>query len=124
MKDMLSSEKPAKMLKVAKQKGFSDLAQKASYYIIHPTLGKAKSLLDISKEVYHSLVNSAIEKPQIMFTWEKAVNALKKGDFKVAEKSFDSLEKEIKQVEKTSKSQKEKAFKRFREHQKKKKANQ
>ncbi len=122
MKDMLSSEKPAKMLKIAKQKGFGDLVETAGAYIIHPTIGKAKLAYDVSKNAFQSLVNAAIDKPQLMFTWEKGVDALKKGNFQAAEKSFASLESQVKQVEKSRPlSQKEEAFKRFREHQKKKK---
>ncbi len=122
MKDMLSSENPAKMLKVAKQRGFTDLVETAGAYIIHPTIGKAKLAYSVSKNAFQSLVNAAIDKPQLMFTWEKAVDALKKGNFQAAEKSFASLDKQVKEVEKSRPlSQKEEAFKRFREHQKKNK---
>ncbi len=125
MKDMLSSEKPAKMLNVAKQRGFKDLVETAGAYIIHPTVGKAKLAYDVSKKQFNSLINSVIDKPQLMITWEKGVDALKKGNFQAAEKSFSSLESKVKETEKARPlSQKEEAFKRFREHQKKKKANQ
>ena len=120
MKDMLSTEKPAKMLKVAKQKGFSDLVETAGAFIIHPTIGKLKLAYSVSKEAVKSLVNASIDKPQLMFTWEKGLDALKKGDFKAAEKSFNTLNKEVQKVEKlTPVLHKEKALKRFIDHKKK-----
>eukprot|EP00919_Chromeraceae_sp_WS-2016_P055012 GHVR01130790.1.p1 GENE.GHVR01130790.1~~GHVR01130790.1.p1 ORF type:complete len:568 (+),score=88.33 GHVR01130790.1:1144-2847(+) len=91
MKDMLSYEQPAKMLKIAKQKGFSDLAKTAGAYIIHPTVGKAKLSYDVSKNTYKSLMNSFIDKPQLLNVWEKGVIQLKAGKFSEAEKTFNKL---------------------------------
>ncbi len=115
MKDLLSSEKPAQMLKVAKQKGFGDLVETAGAFIIHPTIGKAKLAYDVSKRSYQSLVNALIDKPQYMFTLENGLDALKKGNFKSAEKSFNTLEKDVKTAERS----RVEALGKFREHQKK-----
>ncbi len=115
MKDLLSSEKPAQMLKVAKQKGFSDLVETAGAFIIHPTIGKAKLAYDVSKRAYQSLVNALIDKPQYMLTLEKGLDALKKGDFTAAEKSFKSLDENVKKLEES----RVEALGKFREHQKK-----
>lgn len=115
MKDLLSTEKPAQMLKIAKQKGFSDLVETTGAFIIHPTIGKAKLAYDVSKKSYRSLVNAFIDQPQYMFTLEKGLNALKKGDFTEAEKSFNSLEKDVKKLEES----RVKALGKFSEHLKK-----
>lgn len=95
MKDMLSSEKAAKMLKVAKQKGFGDLVETAGAFIIHPTLGKIKLGINVSKSAYKNLVNSFIDKPQIGITWERGIKNLEKGKFAEAEKDFKILRKEV-----------------------------
>ena len=94
MKDMLSTEKAAKMLKIAKQKGFSDLVENAGHFIIHPTLGKAKIGYDFAKKIYKGLVNSFLDKPQFEINWRSAVEDLKNAKFEAAQKKFIQLKKE------------------------------
>ncbi len=115
MKDLLSSEKPAQMLKVAEQMGFGDLVETAGSFIIHPAFGKAKLAYTVTKRGYQSMVNAFIDKPQYMLTLEKGLDALKKGNFTAAEKSFNTLEKEVKASEKS----RVEALRKFNEHRKK-----
>lgn len=93
MKDMVSTEKPFKMLKIAKQKGFSDLVENAGHFIIHPTLGKAKIGYDFGKKAYKGLVNSFLDKPQFEISWRSAVDDLKNAKFESAQKKFIHLKK-------------------------------
>lgn len=100
MKDMLSTEKPFKMLKIAKQKGFEDLVKTAGAYIIHPKLGKAKLAFGAGKNLYRNITNALLDKPQIISTWENGIKSLKNGDFKKAEKEFSKLDKDVKSIKK------------------------
>ncbi len=95
MKDMVSSEVPYKMLKVAKTKGWGDLAETAGAFIIHPTLGKAKIGIQAAKQTYKSIMNAMLDKPQIAVTWKRAVDDLKKGNFEAATKGFEALKEEV-----------------------------
>lgn len=95
LKDMLSTEKAAKMLKIAKQKGFGDLVENAGHFIIHPTIGKTKIGYDFAKKAYKGLVNSFLDKPQFQLNWKSAVDDLKNAKFETAQKKFMALKKEI-----------------------------
>lgn len=97
-KDMLTSESGYKMLRVAQKKGLEDFVKSASSYFIHPNLAKFKVGLDIAKRGYRSAVNAILDEPKIAFTWKKAVDDLKKGDFKSSQKGFENLDKEVKTV--------------------------
>lgn len=92
--DMLTTENPHKMLKIAKEKGYGDLAKTASAYILSPKIASIKGGADAIKYAYRGLMNAMLEKPKIGINFKKAVNDLKKGDFKSAEKEFASLQKE------------------------------
>lgn len=91
MKDMLTSEAPYKMLKVAKTKGWGDLFETAGAYILHPSLGKAKLAYNVGKNTFKSLMNSMLDKPQLAITWKRGVDNLKKGNFQAAAKEFEDL---------------------------------
>jgi hypothetical protein len=95
MKDMLTSEAPYKMLKVAKSKGFDDLFKAGMGYIIHPNIGKTKAILDSLKYSYNGLLNAMLDKPKLGLTFRKAVDDLKKGDFKSAEQEFKIVNAEV-----------------------------
>lgn len=95
MKDLLQSETPYGMLKLAKQRGWGELAETAGAYIVHPTFGKAKLGYEVTKRTYKALINSLLDKPQLTFQWNQAVNDLKKGNFATAEKEFSILDKEV-----------------------------
>lgn len=94
MKDLMSTEKANSMLKVAKAKGFGELAEIGLGYVIHPTLGKAKIAYGITKGAFKQGMEMLLDKPQLAIRWDRGVKAFKKGDFKTAEKEFQFLEKE------------------------------
>lgn len=98
IKDMLTSETPYKMLKVAKDKGWIDLYKIAGSYILHPKLGFAKLGWDAIKTGYRSLINTMLDKPKISFKFGEAVKDLKAGKFQQAENAFNKLNEEIKVV--------------------------
>lgn len=98
MKDMLTSEAPYKMLKIAKEKGWQDLFQTGLGYVLHPKIGQVKAGIDATKYVYRGLLNSMLDKPQIGMNFKKAVMDLKKGDFKAADKEFKALHGQIETV--------------------------
>ncbi len=95
MTDLMSTEKANKMLKVAKDKGFKDLAETAGAYLIHPNFGYAKTLYKVGKAGYKKIIQSLLDKPQLIKTWDGGVKAFKKGDFKKAETIFKDLEAEV-----------------------------
>ena len=95
MKDMMESESAYKMLRVAQDKGFSELVSVSTHYLIHPKLGATKVALSAAKKGWKLLMNSMLDKPQIAIKWRDAVKDLKKGDFKKAEKEFKALQGEI-----------------------------
>ncbi len=92
MKDMITSEVPYKMLKIAKSKGFfKDTAETVGAFILHPTLGKAKLGIQTAKRASNELMNSMLDKPKLSLSFQKAVKELKKGDFAASEKSFKKI---------------------------------
>ena len=99
MKDMLSSEVPYKMLKLAKQKGWQDMFETAGAFILHPTLGKAKLGYEAGKKGLRFLMNSFLDKPRVGITWKRGVENLKKGNFAQADKDFNILNNEVVKAE-------------------------
>lgn len=99
MKDMLKTEKPYQMLKVAKEKGWGSLASTASSYILHPKFAMTKLAVEAAKETYNNLFNFILDKPKYTLVWENAVESLKKGDFKNADKYFSKLNDSINNFE-------------------------
>lgn len=95
MKDLTSSEKAYKMLKVAEKKGFEDLAKSAGAYFIHPKLGFAKSGFDVAKGTWNYLINSLLDKPKNTLILKDAIKDLKNGKFKSAEQGFKSLQQAL-----------------------------
>lgn len=93
MKDMLSSESAYNMLKVAKSKGFDDLAKTGIGYIVHPKIGLTKAAWDTAKGSYKSTMNLLLDNPKYAITWKNGIDSLKKGDFSDAQKSFSILDK-------------------------------
>lgn len=96
MKDMLTSEAPYKMLKVAKEKGYGDIVKTLMAYHVSPEFGYAKAAIDASKYAYKYLMNSILDKPKLAITWKKAIDEVKKGHFAKAEKSLYSIDEEMK----------------------------
>lgn len=95
VKDMLTSETPYKMLKVAKSKGFEDLFKTGLAYFLHPKIGAAKLGIDVAKKSYKGLINSLLDKPQLTIKFKKGLDNLKKGNFVEAEKELNALKGEI-----------------------------
>lgn len=100
VKDMLTSETPYKMLKVAKGKGFEDLFKTGLSFFLHPKIGAVKLGLDVAKNSYKGLVNSFLDKPQLTVRFKKGLDNIKKGNFAEAEKELTALKGEIEITEK------------------------
>lgn len=94
LKDMLTSEAPYKMLQVAKKKGFGDLVNTATAYLLSPKLGAAKTLFTASKESYKFLMNSLLDKPKLTFDLRKGFQEIKTGKFEKATQTFNKIEEE------------------------------
>jgi len=104
-KDFMSTEKAYKMMKVAKEKGYVDLAKTGISYLIHPKLAATKVGIGMAKGAYQSLWQSLLDKPQMAVIWDKGIKAFQKGDFSTAEKQFNKMEES-----------RVKAFKKFKEN--------
>jgi hypothetical protein len=104
MKDLLETETPYKMLKVAQKKGYEELFKTGLSYVIHPNLGIAKVGYDIGKNTFKAAMNAIRDKPKLAITWEKGLSDLKKGNFKSAEKNFKALKEEVEAIPKEQKS--------------------
>lgn len=113
-KDLLSKEQAHNMMKTAKSKGYSELAQTGLAYVINPNLGYAKMGLDISKLTYKKIWEALLDKPQLAVKWEKGLQSFKKGDFASAEKQFDIVSKEVENISQTEMKRQE-TLKKFNE---------
>lgn len=92
-KDLLSTELPYKMLKVAEKQGFMDLSKHALNYFIHPKIGITKFGYDVGKNAWRILVNSMLDKPQLVFEFRTGIKNLNAGKFAEAEKQFEKITK-------------------------------
>jgi|SRR5271166_5133999 len=97
MKDLMSTEQASKMMKVATEKGFGDLAKTAGAYILHPSIAKGKLLYGTSKSIYKKLYESLLDKPQLSIKWDKGLKEFKKGNFSEAQTAFNEIQKHISQ---------------------------
>ncbi len=86
--DLMSTEKAYKYMKAAQNSGQNELANTMGAYMVSPALGKAKTISKFAKGGYRAIYDFLLDKPKIAITWDKAINAAKKGDFKAAEKEF------------------------------------
>lgn len=93
MNDLLSTEKGHKLLKHAQAKGWDDLAKTAGAYVLHPTAAQAKFGWDTLKGGYKKIFEMLLDKPQIGLTWDRGINAMKRGDYKAATTEFSALKK-------------------------------
>lgn len=91
-KDLMSTEKAHKMMNVAKEKGYKELAITGFSYLLHPKIAAAKIGYGMTQGAYKALWESVIDKPQLAITWDKGVKAFQKGDFVTAEKAFNKME--------------------------------
>lgn len=95
LKDLSSSKKPYQMLKVAKEKGFGDLASTASLYMFSQKLGALKTAKNIGMAAWKMMMNAMLDKPRLAFKFKKAIDELSDGKFPEAARDFSILEKEI-----------------------------
>ncbi len=111
VEDMLTAERPYKMMREAREKGFGDLAISAKAYLVNPKLGYVKAGIDAARAAYRGLFNFTLDKPQIGINFTKAVQDLKKGDFKAAEQGFKTVQAELESTPKQAKAEPAKAAK-------------
>lgn len=95
VEDMLTAERPYKMMREAQDKGFGDILLTAKAYLFNPKLGYAKVGFDALRFGYRSLFNATLDKPRIGFNFTKAVKELKEGNFKAAERDFKEVQAEV-----------------------------
>jgi len=114
MKDLLSTETPYKMLKVAEKKGYYDLAKDAVAYVIHPKLGLAKTAYESAKSAYKWSTDALLDKPKLTLTWKSGIDNLKKGKFAEAEKDFNKLKSQTEDFQK-SEGKRVESLKKFNE---------
>lgn len=95
IEDMLTAERPYKMMREAQSKGMGDFVLTAKSYLLSPKLGYAKAGFDALRFSYRALFNATLDKPQIGLKFTKAVENLKKGDFKAAAKGFEEVKKQV-----------------------------
>ncbi len=96
MTDMLTSEKPYKMLKIAKSNGFwKEAAQTGILSYLSPKAAITKLGYKGGKEGFKFLMNSLLDKPKLTIKLNRAVQDLKKGDFAAAEKGFKEVDAEL-----------------------------
>lgn len=95
IEDILTAERPYKMMREAQSKGFGDLVLSAKAYLVSPKLGYAKAAIDAARFSYRALFNATLDKPQLGLKFTKAVKELNAGDFKAAEQNFKAVEAEV-----------------------------
>lgn len=111
VQDLVKSERPYQMLKVARSKGYKDLADTAMAYVLSPKAAALKFTHGKATGGWKYLRNLMLDKPSTTLVWKKGIDDLKKGNFDAATKSFKILDDEIKkesnyrQESKTSKTQ-------------------
>lgn len=114
MGDLMSTEQASKLMKQAQAKGFEDLAKSATAYLIHPKVGAAKTGYQALKGGYNAIFEMLLDKPQLAVTWDRGINAMKAGNFKVAEKEFSKV-KEAKTVFDKKEASRIEALRKFKE---------
>jgi hypothetical protein len=100
MKDILTTETPYKMLKVAKENGFGEFFSHALAFVVHPKIGKAWAIIDSARKGFRTIINRLLDKPKLVVDWKRGVDNLKKGNFKAAAKDFEALKAEIEVLDK------------------------
>jgi len=97
-KDFMSTEKAHKMMKVAQEKGYGELAITGLSYLLHPKLAMTKVGIGLAKGSYKALWEAILDKPQLSITWDKGIKSFEKGNFVEAEKQFKKLDQEVERV--------------------------
>lgn len=93
MNDLMTKEEAFKLMKNAESKGFfKDAGQHAVTFFISPKLEAAKLSYDVYKGAKRAWFEMLLDKPQLSFKWDQGVKAMKKGDFKTAEKIYNEME--------------------------------
>ncbi len=114
LKDLLSTEEANKLLKVAQGKGMGDLVSTVGSYFLHPNIAKGKFAFDAIKGGYRKIYDMLLDKPQLAVTWDRGINALKRGEFKVAEKELGKI-KEAEKAFEAQETARRSALKKFNE---------
>lgn len=94
-KDLLSVEQAHGLMRKAKDAGWGDYLTHALSYMLHPKAGAIHAGISIGRKAYKSLWQMLLDKPQLAATWDKGVQAMKKGDYKTASDSFKVLDAEL-----------------------------
>lgn len=115
--DLLSTEKGMKLLKTAEQKGYGDLVHNAGAYILHPKVTKAKLGMGYLKDGYNAIFNLLLDKPKLAVTWDRGINAMKRGDFKAAQKELGAV-KSADEAFRASEAKRVETLKKFNEKRK------
>lgn len=105
MKDLMTTEQAMKFMKPAKEQGFFDLAKTGLHFLVDPRLAKIKAGWEIMRGAMKTAHTALLDKPQLAFIWDRGIKAVKKGDFKGAEKDFALLQKELDSATKESAKQ-------------------
>lgn len=92
LKDLMSTESANKLLKQADNQGFKKLFNIGASYLISPKLGAAHHLFSGIKGGYNKIFEMVLHQPQLAVTWDRGINAMKRGNFKVAETEFKKIE--------------------------------
>lgn len=95
LEDMLTAERPYKMLREAQDKGLADMFVTAKAYLVHPYAALAKTGADAARYAYRTLINATLDQPRIGLTFTKAVKNLESGNFAKAAEGFKTVQAEI-----------------------------
>lgn len=110
LKDLMSTEEAFNLLEKTKDPGLMPFVKKALYFAINPTLGKAKVGFDLMRGGYQKIFEMVLDKPELAVNWDRGINALKKGDIKVANQELGKVALADKAI-----SERQNAFKNFKE---------
>lgn len=98
MNDLMSQEKAYGYIKKAESAGFGSFAKTAGLYLIHPKAAAGKLALEHGKVLWQML----LDKPQFSVTWKNGIDNFKKGNYKEAEKAFNSLNNDLEKANRKS----------------------
>lgn len=115
MKDLMSTEEAFNLLQKKPDPGLMPFVKKAMYFAVDPSLGKAKFGFDLLKGGYQKMFEMLLDKPELAVNWDRGINALKKGDIKVANQELGK----VAQAEKAL-TDRQKAFDKYKEYKKQK----
>jgi hypothetical protein len=101
MDDMLTTERPYKMLRVAEKKGYWDMSKNFMAYLVHPHLLTGKVAIEGVGKAYRGIMNAMLDKPKVGFSFMEAIQDLKKGNFTAAEEKIKFVKTTLEEPPKT-----------------------